>query len=200
MANPAAEAATPADICPQKGAASQGGRTLPSGLLQPPGKSSSIVINVPPRGQPTKNSRNAKPSGKSNAKRATSAPVSATVKRMNEVFILGSGSRYSLFRSFDFQIPVRPTNSRPTSISRSALRRSHAASSRSGLESSPAGYRSGPQASNSVQTESALPYPRARVSRSSRGSRSPKYRSASYTLCARHLSATFSTTAAPPIA
>jgi hypothetical protein len=33
----------------------QGGRTVPSGLLQPPGTSSSAVISVPAKGQPTKN-------------------------------------------------------------------------------------------------------------------------------------------------
>lgn len=44
----------PANICPQNRAVRQGGGTVPSGLLQPPGRSSSAVTRVPTRGQPTK--------------------------------------------------------------------------------------------------------------------------------------------------
>lgn len=49
-----ADIAKPVDSCPQKGAVRQGGGIVPSGLLQPPGRSSSAVIRVPRRGQPTK--------------------------------------------------------------------------------------------------------------------------------------------------
>src|SRR5207248_9384794 len=59
IAKPVVETASPAKICPQNGASSHGGRTDGSGLLQPPGRSSSSVTSVPPSGQPTKKIRNA---------------------------------------------------------------------------------------------------------------------------------------------
>ena len=49
-----ADIAKPVDSYPQKGAVRQGGGIVPSGLLQPPGRSSSAVTRVPRRGQPTK--------------------------------------------------------------------------------------------------------------------------------------------------
>src|SRR5687768_3099380 len=62
-AKPIAAIASPPANCPQNGASSHGGRTLPSGLLQPPGRSSSAVTSVPTRGHPTKKRSNAPPSG-----------------------------------------------------------------------------------------------------------------------------------------
>ena len=56
-----AEMAAPIDNWPQNRAVLHGGGTVPSGLLQPPGRSSSAVMSVPKAGQPTKIAKADKP-------------------------------------------------------------------------------------------------------------------------------------------
>src|ERR1044071_5909389 len=56
--------AKPNTIRPQKGAVRHSGVCVPSGLLQPPGRSSSNVTSVPMSGQPTNAARAASSHGK----------------------------------------------------------------------------------------------------------------------------------------
>lgn len=77
----------PITICPQNGVSNHGGRAVPSGLLQPPFRSSSSVTRVPTSGQPTKKMRSDTPKERSNQRRTAIAPTSAATNRAAAVLI-----------------------------------------------------------------------------------------------------------------